>query len=89
MSQKQPGGQTESSLEGKVGPSLSGPAGVVCRTAPVRGGLVSPLVVLSSLLLLLNLQISLRARHFPPSPKYRQLTRHGFLLQRTAIIIVV
>ena len=46
LSQKEPGGQTESILAANVGSSLSGAVGVVCRTSSLRGGLVSHLVVL-------------------------------------------
>lgn len=58
LSQKEPGGQTESSLAGKAGSSLSEPVGGVCTTPPVRSGLVSHFV--APLLTLLNLRVSFR-----------------------------
>ncbi len=81
-SQKQPGAQTESGLEGKVGSTQSEFAGVVCGISPVRGGLVFPPVVFSfvhpSANFAESLNFSQGISFLPSPPKYRQQTRNGF-----------
>lgn len=80
QSQKQPGGQTESSLKGKSGSTLSGSTGVACGSSPVRASLVSPFVVsfmhssaaFAKSQFLSSFGISL------PLLKHRQQTRFGF-----------
>lgn len=80
-SQKQPGGQTDSGLEGKVGSTLSGPAGVVCGTSPVRAGLVCHFVVLSFLHSSAAFAESLnfsQGMWFPPSSEIQTAYKNGF-----------